>query len=74
LPTGQKGRITKEDLHMFIKNKLNETGRANLKPPKKKTDYSIWGPIEEKPLTKIKKNNREKTSRCLERNTAGNAV
>ena len=55
LPTGQKGRITKEDLHMFIKNKLNETGRANLKPPKKKTDYSIWGPIEEKPLTKIKK-------------------
>jgi len=55
LPTGQKGRITKEDLHMFIKNKLNETGRANLKPPKKKTDYSTWGPIEEKPLTKIKK-------------------
>ena len=59
-PTGQKGRITKEDLHLYIKSKLNETPRSKRKAPKKKIDFSKWGPIEEKPLTKIQKITGEK--------------
>jgi len=54
-PTGQKGRITKEDLHLYIKSRINKTTQPEIKTPKKKIDFSIWGPIEEKPLTKIQK-------------------
>ena len=54
-PTGQKGRITKEDLHLFIKNKINASTQEKTNNLKKKIDFSAWGPIEEKPLTKIQK-------------------
>ena len=54
-PTGQKGRITKEDLHLFIKNKINASTQEKTNNLKKKIDFSVWGPIEEKPLTKIQK-------------------
>jgi len=59
-PTGQKGRITKDDLHLYIKSKLNGTGQSKIKTPKKKIDFSIWGPTKEKPLTKIQKITGEK--------------
>ena len=52
--TGPKGRITKEDLHGFIKQKMAQggsVGAASLP----KIDFSQWGSIDEQPLTKIQK-------------------
>ena len=51
--TGPKRRITKEDLHEHIKGQIE---RTDGKPPKeieKAVDFSQWGSIEIKPLTKI---------------------
>ena len=51
--TGPKQRITKEDLHGHIKGQIE---RADGKPPKeteKTVDFSQWGSVEIKPLTKI---------------------
>jgi len=52
--TGLKGRITKEDLHGYIKQKMSQGGSVNV-PPQPKIDFSKWGNIETKPLTKIQK-------------------
>ena len=51
--TGPKGRVTKEDLHSFIRNKMEGPGGA---PPRLgvKTDFSQWGKIKVQKLTKIK--------------------
>ena len=52
--TGLKGRITKEDLHGFIKQKMAQGGSVRaLSLPK--IDFSQWGNIDEQPLTKIQK-------------------
>ena len=52
--TGPKGRITKEDLHGFIKQKMSQGGSVGaLSLPK--IDFSQWGNIDEQPLTKIQK-------------------
>ena len=52
--TGLKGRITKNDLHGFIKQKMAQGGSVGtLSLPK--IDFSQWGSIDEKPLTKIQK-------------------
>jgi len=51
--TGPKGRVTKEDLHNFIRNKMERfSGRPH--DPGEKTDFSQWGKIEAQKLTKIK--------------------
>ena len=52
--TGPKGRITKNDLHGFIKQKMTQGGFGGLQPMPK-IDFSKWGQIEERPLTKIQK-------------------
>ncbi len=52
--TGLKGRITKDDLHGFIKQKMSRGGVGEIKLMPK-VDFSQWGKIEEKPLTKIQK-------------------
>jgi len=50
---GPKGRVTKEDLHNFIRNKMERfSGRSH--DPGEKTDFSQWGKIEAQKLTKIK--------------------
>ena len=52
--TGPKGRITKDDLHGFIKQKMAQGGSVGtLSLPK--IDFSQWGSIDEQPLTKIQK-------------------
>ena len=52
--TGPKGRITKNDLHGFIKQKMAQGGSVGtLSLPK--IDFSQWGSIDEQPLTKIQK-------------------
>ena len=52
--TGLKGRITKEDLHKYIKLKMSQGGGFSAQNFPK-VDFSKWGNIEEKPLTKIQK-------------------
>ena len=52
--TGLKGRITKEDLHKYIKLKMSQSGSFGIQSFPK-IDFSKWGEIEEKPLTKIQK-------------------
>jgi pyruvate dehydrogenase E2 component (dihydrolipoamide acetyltransferase) len=50
---GLKGRVTKEDLHNFIQNKMERlSGRPH--DLGEKTDFSQWGKIEAQKLTKIK--------------------
>jgi len=52
--TGPKGRITKDDLHGFIKKKMAQGGSVGaVSLPK--IDFSQWGSIDEQPLTKIQK-------------------
>ena len=52
--TGPKGRITKNDLHSFIKLKMvvSAGGFSSLK---KDIDYAKWGKVEIQKLTKINK-------------------
>ena len=52
--TGAKGRTTKEDLHSYIRIKMQE-GSGLSKPPKKPIDFSQWGNIEYQKLTKVNK-------------------
>ena len=52
--TGPKGRITKDDLHGFIKKKMSQVGSVGtFSLPK--IDFSQWGSIDKQPLTKIQK-------------------
>ena len=52
--TGPKGRITKDDLHGFIKQKMAQGGSVGaVSLPK--IDFSQWGSIDQQPLTKIQK-------------------
>ena len=52
--TGPKGRITKDDLHGFIKQKITQgSGSSTYVLPK--INFSQWGDIETRPLTKIQK-------------------
>ncbi len=43
--TGPKGRITKEDLHGYIKQKMAQSIGVNIQP-QAKIDFSKWGEIE----------------------------
>ena len=52
--TGAKGRTTKEELHNYIRMKMQE-GSGLSRPPKKPTDFSQWGDIEYQKLTKVNK-------------------
>ena len=51
--TGPKERITKEDLHSFIINKMEGAGEAPH-PRAIEIDFSQWGKIATQKLTKIK--------------------
>ena len=52
--TGAKGRTTKEDLHNYIRMKMQE-GSGLSRPSKKPIDFSQWGDIEYQKLTKVNK-------------------
>ena len=52
--TGPKGRITKEDLHGYIKQKMAQGVGVNIQA-QPKIDFSKWGEIETKPLTRVQK-------------------
>ena len=52
--TGAKGRITKDDLHGYIKQKMVQGGPV-VATSFPKIDFSQWGVVENTPLTKIQK-------------------
>ncbi len=55
--SGRKGRITREDVQKFVKRALSQpaTGGGLGVAPMPEIDFSQWGEIETRPLTKINK-------------------
>lgn len=55
--SGRKSRITKDDLQLYVKNKIsqNSTGNGLCVPAAPAIDFSQFGEIEAKPLNKIKR-------------------
>jgi len=54
--SGRKGRISKEDVQNFVKRALAQPAGGGLGvAPMPEIDFSQWGEIETKPLTKINK-------------------
>ena len=52
--SGEKGRITKDDLHGYIKAKMYTTQNTTTHTSKE-IDFNQWGEVDVKKLTKIKK-------------------
>lgn len=52
--TGDKGRITKEDLNAYIKMQMMFAG-GELPTPRPEVDFATWGKVEKQKLTKIQK-------------------
>jgi len=54
--TGRKGRISKDDVQGFVKRALSQPAGGGLGvAPMPEIDFSQWGEIESKPLSKINK-------------------
>ncbi len=53
LPSGPRGRILKEDLHHFVKQRLDPKAQTFSKNPS--VDFAKWGEINTEPLTKFQK-------------------
>ena len=56
-PSGPRGRILKEDLHHFVKQRLDPKAQTFSKNPS--VDFSKWGEIKTEPLTKFQKTSAE---------------
>jgi len=54
-PSGPKSRIQKEDLHAFVKARLSGASNSVFTFTQPNIDYSKWGPVQEKPLSKFQK-------------------
>ena len=52
---GPKGRILKEDLHLFVSNKLNNNTQSEFKPIQPDIDFSKWGEVKINKLSKFQK-------------------
>ncbi len=58
--SGRKGRVLKEDVQDYVKTRLNDSGGAGVSsgtgiPEIPEVDFTKWGEIEEKPLSRIRK-------------------
>ena len=53
--SGPKGRILKEDLHEYVKNILNNQSQNINVPKRPEIDFSKWGDISTKKLSKFEK-------------------
>lgn len=55
--TGRKGRITYQDIHQYVKKQLTQPsqGSGPQLEPMPEIDFSQWGDIETKPLSRIKR-------------------
>jgi len=54
-PSGPKSRIQKEDLHAFVKARLSGASNSVFTFTQPNIDYSKWGPVQEKLLSKFQK-------------------
>jgi pyruvate dehydrogenase E2 component (dihydrolipoamide acetyltransferase) len=54
-PSGPKSRIQKEDLHAFVKDSLRGTSSRAFTFTQPNVDYSKWGSVEERLLSKFQK-------------------
>jgi pyruvate dehydrogenase E2 component (dihydrolipoamide acetyltransferase) len=70
--SGPRGRITKDDLHLFVKSQLQKAqsggsvGAVGAGIPQiALPDFSAFGPIERLPMTKIHKLTADNMTRCL---------
>ena len=61
--SGQKGRITKDDLNGYIKLKMAMSSGL-IPAPKQEVDFSKWGDVEIQKLTRIKKITGERLQRA----------
>ena len=52
---GPKGRILKEDLHVFVSNRLNNKSQSGFQPSQPDIDYSKWGEVKLEKLSKFQK-------------------
>ena len=68
IATGPRNRILKEDLHKFVKSKLEGSSTGIPKMPS--IDFSEFGNIEEIDLTKFQKTSALKSSTVLDNNTS----
>ena len=69
-PSGPRGRITKDDLHNFVKTKLEEAesgrgvaGGSGI-PTIPVVDFEAFGPVERIPMTKIHRLTADNMTRC----------
>ena len=68
--TGPRGRITKDDLHNFVKSRLKEVDSGQTAsvgsgiPPIPLSDFAAFGPVERIPMTKIHKLTADNMTRC----------
>ena len=70
--SGPKGRITKDDLHQFVKTQLANPstsgagahGGAGI-PSVPMVDFEAFGPIERRPMSKIHRLTADNMTRCL---------
>ena len=53
--TGRKGRVTKQDLHSYIKLRMSTGSLSTATSSIKEIDFSKWGEVEKQKLTKINK-------------------
>ena len=67
IATGPRNRILKEDLHKFVKSKLEGSSVGIPKMPS--IDFSEFGNVEEIDLTKFQKTSALNTSTVLDNNT-----
>ena len=70
--SGPKGRITKDDLHQFVKTQLanRSTSGAGAHggtgiPSVPMVDFEAFGPIERRPMSKIHRLTADNMTRCL---------
>ena len=61
--SGEKGRVTKDDLHSHIKAQMY-ISKTNLYQPDDNIDYKKWGSVDIKKLTKIKKITGQRLTRA----------
>ena len=52
---GPKGRILKEDLHVFVSNRLSNKSQSGFQPSQPDIDYSKWGEVKLEKLSKFQK-------------------
>jgi pyruvate dehydrogenase E2 component (dihydrolipoamide acetyltransferase) len=54
-PSGPKGRVLKEDLHLFVQQRLSGKENQKFQFTQPNIDYSKWGSVEEIKLSKFQK-------------------